>query len=290
MDREHYPALYLGADCASNGAQREYINLLRAEYFLLLCAAVFSMSWATEKYFLIAYAMVFVAAAAILLFRSFRKPEQSWYRCRALAESIKTSTWRYIMRSEPFDDAESIKIPRAAFRNYLKEILKYNRQVGESIAGHFSDEEQITSEMERVRLLTLEQRKDFYKELRIVEQRKWYAKKAGENKTAFRGWVTVMLLVYILATLSVLLRISFPEIKLWPTEPLIVLAASIVGWIQIKKFNELSSSYTLTAHEIGIIQGRIDEIENESQFSDFVNEAELAFSREHTQWVARQHE
>lgn len=290
MNREHYPALYLGADSASNHAQKEYLNLLRAEYFLLVCAAAFSMIRGTEKNFLILYALIFVAAAAMLLFRSFRKPEQGWYRCRALAESIKTSTWRYMMRSEPFDDAESIRIPRAEFRNYLREILRYNKQVGENIAGYSSDEEQITNEMERVRLLSLEQRKEFYKSLRISDQRKWYAKKAGVNKSAFRLWVSIMFLVYLIATLSVLLRISFPEIKLWPTEPLTVLAASIVGWIQIKKFNELSSSYTLTAHEIGIIQDRIDEIEGESEFSDFVNEAELAFSREHTQWVARQHE
>jgi hypothetical protein len=58
--------------------------------------------------------------------------------------------------------------------------------------------------------------------------------------------------------------------------------------MQIKKFSELSSAYSLTAHEIGIIEDRIDEADTEDEFSDFVNEAELAFSREHTQWLARQ--
>lgn len=290
MDRKIYPALYLGADSASNEAQKEYLNLIRAEYSLLLLAAIFSMSWASEKYQLIIYALVFILAAAVLLFRSFRKPEQSWYRCRALAESIKTSTWRYMMRSEPFDDADAIQIPRAEFRNHLREILRSNREIGDNIAGYSSDEEQITDEMERIRLLSLEERKDHYKDYRIGEQRKWYAKKAIANKTAFRLWVIVMVLVYTGATLSVLLRLAFPDVTIWPTEPLTVLAASIVGWIQMKKFNELSSSYTLTAHEIGIIQGRINEIKNEGDFSDFVNESELAFSREHTQWVARQHE
>lgn len=285
-----YPALYVGADSASNGAQKEYLNLIRAEYAFLFIAAIFSMSWASEKYYLVFYALVFVFAAATLLFRSVRKPEQSWYRCRALAESIKTSTWRYMMRSEPFVDAESIQVPRAEFRNHLREILRSNRQVGDIIAGYSSDEEQVTDEMENVRLLSLEERKEFYKEYRVAEQRRWYSKKAGANKSAFRVWLIVMVFVYVLATLSVLLRIAFPEERLWPTEPLIVLAASIVGWIQIKKFNELSSSYTLTAHEIGIIQSRIKEVESEEDFSDFVNEAELAFSREHTQWVARQHE
>lgn len=97
-------------------------------------------------------------------------------------------------------------------------------------------------------------------------------------------------MVYIAAIVTVLLRIAKPDWVMLPTEPLIVLAASFIGWIQIKKFNELASAYALTAHEIGILQPRLDEIDDENAFSDFVNEAELAFSREHTQWVARQHQ
>ena len=75
---------------------------------------------------------------------------------------------------------------------------------------------------------------------------------------------------------------------MWPIEPIIVLAASLTGWMQIKKFNELASAYTLTAFEIGIIQDRASDSMSEAEFSDFVGEAEQAFSREHTQWVARQ--
>jgi hypothetical protein len=55
----------------------------------------------------------------------------------------------------------------------------------------------------------------------------------------------------------------------------------------MKRHSELTASYNLTAHEIGIIKGNAEAVETESEFSDFVNEAELAFSREHTQWVAR---
>ncbi|RWI72075.1 MAG: SLATT domain-containing protein [Mesorhizobium sp.] len=74
----------------------------------------------------------------------------------------------------------------------------------------------------------------------------------------------------------------------WPTEPLIVIAASLIGWTQIKKFNELASAYTLTAHEIGLTADLITDANSDEAFSAAVNEAELAFSREHTQWVARQ--
>lgn len=86
-----------------------------------------------------------------------------------------------------------------------------------------------------------------------------------------------------------LLRVSQPNmLSIWPSEPLLVVASAVLGWIQIKKFNELASAYSLTAHEIGIIQTRAAAVVQEADFSEFVNEAERAFSREHTQWVARQ--
>ena len=141
--------------------------------------------------------------------------------------------------------------------------------------------------MNTIRGLSLNERKGIYLEQRIKNQRSWYSNKVNYNKKCHRIWLVVCLIVYILAISSVLLRIVFPEWLYWPTEPLIVIASAILGWMQIKKFNELAASYFLTAHEIGIIQGGIDEVQNEQDFSDFINEAELAFSREHTQWVAR---
>ncbi|NKC17160.1 MAG: SLATT domain-containing protein [Gammaproteobacteria bacterium] len=58
-------------------------------------------------------------------------------------------------------------------------------------------------------------------------------------------------------------------------------------WLQAKKHNELNSSYSLAIHEIGIIKGKAEFVETEEQFSDFVMSSENAFSKEHTQWVAR---
>ncbi|EBH2677845.1 SLATT domain-containing protein, partial [Salmonella enterica] len=72
-----------------------------------------------------------------------------------------------------------------------------------------------------------------------------------------------------------------------PVDPVTTLAASIVGWVQIKKYNELAVSYFLTAHEIGDIKEQFNYISSENDFLEFVNNAEKAFSREHTQWLAR---
>jgi hypothetical protein len=92
---------------------------------------------------------------------------------------------------------------------------------------------------------------------------------------------------YAIATALVVSRIYLPDWELWPIGPIIVFASSIIGWMQVKEFNELATTYTVAAHEIGLIKPQLDDIATEPELSDFVNDAELAFSREHTLWIAR---
>ena len=283
-----YPALYQAAGGASNGAQRTYLWLLRGEYALLMLAAVLSLDLSRQPLYFAGYALVFGLSLSVLLYRSLTKPEQAWYKCRALAESIKTSTWRFCMRAGPFEDAINVQVPRGNFRNTLTSILDANKHIGERIAGISTTADQITPEMEQIRAAPLADRIKFYESDRIKEQRVWYSTKAASNKRAFRWWVFTSVSTYLMAAVLVLSRIAYPNWEVWPIDPLIVAASATIGWIQIKKFSELAASYTLTAHEIGILQGKVQEVKNEVQFAEFVNEAELAFSREHTQWVARQ--
>jgi hypothetical protein len=280
-----FPALFQEADDASGRAQKEYLRLVKVEYALLLLAAVLAMRvFEASTAFLIGYAMVFVASLVVMLLRTLGKPEQDWYRCRALAESVKTSTWRYAMRAAPFDGV-SKPDPRTEFCEFLEAIFEANRHVGHRMTAAAADADQITPEMDEIRAKPLTERIAFYLSDRIRDQRQWYVRKALANQKSVRVWIFICVAVYLGATASVLIRILEPA---WPSEPLIVVASSIIGWMQIKKFSELSSAYTLTAHEIGISEGRIGAVQTDEAFSDFVNQTELAFSREHTQWVARQ--
>lgn len=283
-----YPALYQTAGELSAESQSAALNLIRAEYAFLFFASILSMSWSKEPLFFVVYSLVLLASLGILIKRNSEKPEQGWYRGRALAESIKTSCWRYCMRAEPFDNADNVEHPRSEFRNHLLEILKANRFLGDRMPPDSAAKEQIPDSMQRVRALSLEERKEFYLKNRVKEQRQWYAKKAFDNRRAGRFWGKVGIFSYVVAISLALARIAFPNWELWPIEPVLVFASAIIGWTQVKKFNELASSYSLTAHEIGIIQGEVDVATTNEEFSDFVNEAEQAFSREHTQWVARQ--
>lgn len=280
-----FPALYKSADDASAAAQRAFWWTIRSEYFLLFCVAALSATKDVSGLNPLALTLLLVLLAGLFVFKFYKKLEQEWYRCRALAESVKTSTWRFAMRAHPFQDAHSIEQPKAEFRNLLRDILKANHHLAANLQN--SHAEQFTKSMLEVRQLPLDERRAYYLENRIDNQRLWYSRKSAANRRALRAWVVGTIVVYVLAALS----LNAKQLGLnWATyafDPLIVLVTSAIGWMQMKRHSELMASYNLTAHEIGITRSNSDGIKTEEEFSNFVNEAELAFSREHTQWVAR---
>lgn len=286
MDAEDYPALFLAADGGSNQHQKSYLRLVKGEYAALLLAAIFSMANPHIAIFHILYAGVIILGLVFLISRAQGKPEQSWYRCRALAESVKTLTWRYMMHATPFNDSDTLAKKR--LRDELHEIFLHNQETAKEISNDWSGNNQITEKMADVRALKLAMRKDYYLKNRVDEQREWYSSKAKRNGSSARTWFYYSGIAYILAVGMVLARIAWPTFQFWPIEPLIVFASAAVGWMQIKKFNELSAAYTVAAHEIGLIRPKADHVLNDLQFSEFVNDAEKAFSREHTLWIARQ--
>jgi hypothetical protein len=126
-----------------------------------------------------------------------------------------------------------------------------------------------------------------YLDDRIDDQRKWYAKKSGDNRRASAKYFLVLCGVYAVAIVFLFVRIAAPDIPYLPIDVFAVIASSIIGWMQIKRFNELASAYGLTAHEVGIVKSRYESVRTIEHLSAFVSDAENAFSREHTQWAAR---
>ena len=235
------------------------------------------------------YAFLFAGALFTFVHRFVAKPEQLWYKGRALAESVKTSTWKYIMKAAPFD-MEDTSVAAISFKNHLKAVISANQFAGEKLPADAANKLQLTDSMNAMRRKTHEVRLEFYINNRVVEQRGWYARKATHNERLARRWAIACLVVYTLAIISSLTRAEHPTWDFLPTEPLIAGASAVVGWMQTKRFNELASSYTLTAHEISLVQAESLKVVSDKSLSDFIDDAELAFSREHTQWVARQND
>lgn len=290
-----FPGLYECASDVSEKEQKIYLRLIKAEYLLLFITSVTALLKFETKYLIATVVLVF-GLLACQLFRSFKKPEQTWYRARALAESVKTITWRYVMGSAPFNDISiknDEKISTREFLQRLEEIKKVNDfdSIAPIANSNLVHSDAITDSMKIVRTYSLDEKKKFYREHRIQDQRIWYATKAENNKKANRNWlvcIVVLLVVYLIAMFLVASNHIQKDDWFSNVEPILIVITALIGWVQIKKHGELASSYILTAHEI---QKLIQELsllgDNPEEFEQFVDSAEQAFSREHTQWVAR---
>jgi hypothetical protein len=140
--------------------------------------------------------------------------------------------------------------------------------------------------MQEIRKYSLTDRLNYYISNRINEQRNWYHVKATFNKEKAKKWFIGLVITNSVVILLLLIEVGYKVYNL-PTPALIVVGSSILSWTQIKKYQDLATSYGLTAHEIGIIKDQSFKVQSERDLSDFVKDSENAFSREHTQWVAR---
>jgi hypothetical protein len=283
-----YPALYHEASNASATGQSNFLRFVKVEYSLLALVSLSVLGQSKNFFYTWVTTLLFVILIVVTLWRAFSSPDRNWYHGRAVAESIKTLTWRFAMCAEPFQKAKPSLPAPSQFRNELTALLSTNKELGSALAAHSNTGEQLTSEMLRLRDLSIENRIEYYVKNRIDEQRAWYARKARANSRLYKLWIAVVLLLYGAGTAMTIGRAIAPDFTILPIDLIVVLAGCGLGWMQLKKFNELSASYGLTAAEIGIIKSQSAEIKTELQFVEFVKDSEFAFSREHTQWIARQ--
>lgn len=284
MKRSEYPGLYQSASDASLLAQRSFFLAFRLNLALLIGASVFSFINIPHWTAATAQALVLFAALSCSAYLSILKPERNWYLLRATAESIKSIAWRYISRAEPYDCSDSNADALLVAR--IRELVKQNNEIAHLLSAHL-EKPNISDEMRRHRSKKLNERITLYSSGRINDQLEWYASKARFNKKMARKFFWGLLACNACAVMFAIVRIRHPAIQAWPTDVFVTSAAALLSWIQSKRFSELSASYTLTANEIGLVKEQAADLMNSKEFSVFVGDAENAFSREHTQWLAR---
>jgi hypothetical protein len=287
MTDAEYPALYQAADRASVAAQRSYLRCIKAYAAFAILGAGISVYGLESAGAAFAAAVIFLAGLFVSIFMSVRKFESVWYRARAVAESIKTISWRFMMGAEPFHIGIAPQEVTHRFKERLLSILNEHKDLAADLASAHSASEQISPRMLEVRGRTLDERKEIYRAERIEEQRDWYSSKSQTNIRHGRYWFATLVSLQGGAIVLTLLRVAYPNLKFWPTEVFVVAALSALGWIQVKRFRELAAAYAVAAHEIGLALLDFPDIASEKTFANFVENTENAFSREHTQWVAR---
>jgi len=285
MKLTDYPSLYISANNASLRTQKYYLNAFKIYLLLLICSALLTQFAPKVVLWSIVTTIILLITLSLSIYQAFKRFDKIWYNGRAVAESVKTRTWRFIMCAEPYE-ANDLRSVKKKFIEDINEILNENKGLGQYL-NYDCDTNCITDAMLSIRSTELLSRIEYYKINRIDEQRTWYSQKSKANKKQSIIWFSVMILANTLAIIFAILLIVNPKNNSLPIESLIVIAGGALSWMQVKKFQDLSTSYNLAAHEITIIRQKSEFIDGEDDFSDFVKDAENAFSREHTQWAAR---
>lgn len=281
MTDSELPALYQDSNATAIEVQRRLLLATKAILIssLLIGLAPNLLSRGDYIVIHIICSIIVIGSSAYL---SFGKPQKVWYGTRALAESIKTMAWRYSCRAEPFDALDDAD---GQFEMSVRKLLQSNDEAA-ALRYNSENTELITDKMRQIRFSSLKERRDMYKQGRLEDQLSWYRGKSKFNDRRSRTWYGLLIFASFCALIVSLLNLSRPS-DLISVDFLFAIPIAIFGWTQVKRYQELASSYALTAHEITFIKANFVRANEESLFSRYVADAENAFSREHTQWYAR---
>lgn len=147
MLQQDFPALYRSADDLSRSSQAHFLRALRVHLVTLVVAAILSIISIPHWSIAALQVLALLGALGCSIYLFSMRPDRLWYAGRAVAESIKTITWRYVCCAEPFqgDDA----VARNDFGQKLKAIVEQNREVVQSFTEHL-DGGQITLAMDQM--------------------------------------------------------------------------------------------------------------------------------------------
>ena len=284
-----YPALYVVADSGSVAGQRLYRRLVAIELALVLAGAglatVGTFVPALQRVCVSLAAASLICAIAMKLLNRQSGSAQRWFDGRAVAETVKTQTWRYMMRVPPYGteaDADE------TFAADVMSAMRARPDLEQPLDRLPEDPRQISATMRAVRALPLEDRLGLYLEERLSDQARWYKARALANLAEGRRWFWLSLLAQVAAVVFAFLSLLWPEDAVATLISLgAALATAATAWGQLGRHDELSKSYALAYQELITIQTLAGTVVTDDGLDRLVTSGEGAISREHTMWMAK---
>lgn len=290
MSEDNYPTLYRSANAVSLKAQSTYLLLNKVYLGSLVLGSIISVftglgSQTMNTYSYTVLAVVLIVGLLVLWVIRARQDDKIWFDGRAIAESVKTITWRFMMRVQPFHKDYSAEI---IFLDDLREIREARPYLGKHFAAAINlSGSVITDFMKEKRFSSLEERCDFYASARIRDQKTWYANKAKSNSNTGAKWFWVIVILQTIIIILAIVQAVSGGLGINPIPIVTTCASAIAAWNQMKRHDELAQSYALAAQELEAIEGVVSNQIGEDVFTQLVEQAENSISREHTLWCAR---
>ena len=285
MKNGDYPGLFQRADRASVKAQSAYLRFECGRLWLLIGGSLLTVLYALADNYGASMldavvVIVLILVVVIALVANGRRDDEVWFDCRAIAETTKAATWRYMMKMSPFQNDRS----ENSFVAKLKEIREARQSKARVLATELStDQSSITNFMRQARSQRFEERKCFYIEARLKDQKYWYSRKAKLNSQWDRKNFWAFMGMQVIALCTAVGKLAFGwEISMVPV--LMTGAVAMIAWGETKRYRELAQSYALASQELEEQEAIAQSVADEVEFLKFIDMVEEAISREHTMW------
>jgi hypothetical protein len=287
---KNLPASFQEADAESKSAQKIYVRLFIGLLLATLIGA--GATWIStdfesiKMYGSLVAAVSTFTAFALTTVLSIRSYEKIWYRGRAVAESIKTRSWSFMMCGERYPSSlDQVEVTKR-FIDDVSDILK---EKGPVILINSSDATfpQISPLMLELRNASVEERLAAYVSCRVLDQKTWYKKKAKLSSRYESYAFLAMQASQLISLLIVGCALYEKRVTSGSVGLLAALSSSVLAWLQVKRYQETAESYSIAYQELSSIESLSVTVHTDIELAQFVQDAENAVSREHTLWVAK---
>lgn len=295
MNRTEYDRRLIGPDSyeyfneISKSCQNKFVSLLKWQIYLLSAIALVSIfppliHYENIKLFSL---LLLIIGVLILMIIQYKEDYMAgWQKARFLSESIISNCWLLIFKYENYNTAY-----RKALSTFHERIKEMKKEI--DIKNFLSIVEAPNNDNDNPEWMqanfnsSIQAKKEFYIKQRIDDQIIWYTKKTTYNTTNSNKYFAVGLLCMTIGMiLTILVLINFvPNLSYLGF--FTTIAASIFSWKQTKRFEELKTTYSVTADELKDFKKLILNTNSEDELREIIFNTEKAISREHKLWFSR---
>jgi hypothetical protein len=285
-----YPALQTAAAGAARRSQTLHFRLLLIQLALFAVASsegIGIRALTGGRPVPVVVACILAAGLLLMWLMRVRRYDEQWFACRAIAESVKTAAWRYMMSVPPYDQ----RLPGVAERRFLgtlRAIEQSHRETIASLPVTGGDSAEISSSMTAIRTAPWQERKQLYVTDRLEDQRRWYERRSMTNRRSAARWWWCVAAAETLGLVAAIVHAAGVVPAVSVVSVLTTLQGAFVAWTEAKRHDELGASYDLAVRELTLLaSAEAVEASEPSGFERWVLDVEDVLSREHGLWLAR---
>jgi hypothetical protein len=292
LELDKYPPFFQESDRLAVESQKKQFRLVRIKVVIVVISAVLlSVPWkqvpvlGTISLFIVAVLLVVLIAITVLI--QSEGHDTLWIDCRAVAEAIKTETWLFMMKSQPYSETLETKEAEKLFMDRVAMIMRPRPTAASQIAVDMGESPQITAHMKQIRNETIDQRLEYYAKNRIADQKKWYSAKATWNRNREATWFTFAWLLELLAAIAAIAGIILPNMFFDPVQVISAASGGLIMWLNSRSYKEPANSYGMVANDLELQRNYAACVTTEEDLSLLVTKTEEMINREQKIWLAR---